>query len=287
MLFILYRTIDILKSLNSTLCHFVFNWKFVLYNSIKMSGLKERFHYMPKNVVPIMDIDFVNITKHDLLHNDLFPRLANGEKSFVVTANPEFVMKTREDAEFKAIVQAADFVVPDGIGIIKASHWINDPLKERIPGYELMLDLLAHANEQGLSCYFLGAKEEVNEKAVKEVEKRYPNLKVAGRYHGYFDIDDRSIFENVRKTNPDLIFVALGMPRQEKWIAHYMKEFDKGLFMGVGGSFDTLTGTVKRAPEAWIKLNLEWLYRFIKQPIRFKRILKIFEFAIRMRFKRH
>src|SRR5699024_11225463 len=111
MLFILYRTIDILKSLNSTLCHFVFNWKFVLYNSIKMSGLKERFHYMPKNVVPIMDIDFVNKTKHDLLHNDLFQRLANGEKSFVVTTNPEIVMKKRKEAEYKTSVQETDAIV--------------------------------------------------------------------------------------------------------------------------------------------------------------------------------
>lgn len=240
-----------------------------------------------KNNVSIMDINFYNTTKQDLLKNDLYPRIARGEKCFLVTANPEIVMYARDEAEYKAIVQSADFVIPDGIGIIKASNWIKQPLKERIPGFELMLDLLSYADEHQLSCYFLGAQEEINEKAVKEVRKTYPGIKIAGRHHGYFEIEDRAVAEDVKETTPDLVFVALGMPRQEQWIAEYMPEFDKGVFMGVGGSFDTLTGEVKRAPQAWINLNLEWLYRFIKQPVRFKRLFKVFEFAVRMRFSRH
>lgn len=242
---------------------------------------------MNKNVVTIMDIDFYNTTKQNLLENNLFPGLDGERKCFIVTANPEIVMHTREKNEYKMIVQSADYVIPDGIGIIKASNWMKEPLKERIPGFELMLDLLAYADKQELSCFFLGAKEAINEKAVKEVEKSYPGIKIAGRHHGYFDIDDSAVAEQVKKTTPDLIFVALGMPRQEQWIAKYMSEFDKGLFMGVGGSFDTLTGEVKRAPQKWIDLNLEWLYRFLKQPIRFKRLLKVMEFMVRVIFNKY
>src|SRR5699024_5522372 len=101
-----------------------------------------------KNTVSIMDIDFINITKDDLLQSYLYPSLKNEEKTFIVTANPEIVMKTKEDPSYKNMVQQADFVVPDGAGIVLASKYLKNPVKERIPGYDLMLDLLGHANEQ-------------------------------------------------------------------------------------------------------------------------------------------
>src|SRR5690625_2472604 len=128
-----------------------------MVNFIYFDSLAREVQIMEKNVVTIMDINFYNTTRQSLLEKDLYPRLEHGEKSFLVTANPEFVMKSREDAEFKAILQSADYVIPDGIGIVKASNWIKDPLKERIPGFELMLDLLEYADKEKLSCYFLGA----------------------------------------------------------------------------------------------------------------------------------
>src|SRR5699024_1892911 len=241
---------------------------------------------MEKDVVTIMDIDFYNTTKKDFLEQDLYPRLEKGIKSFIVTANPEFVMHTREDAEYKRIVQSADFVIPDGIGIIKAANWMKQPLKERIPGGELVVDLLAYADKKEVSCYFLGATEATNEKMVEEVRRRFPGVNIAGNHHGYFDFEDETIAEGVQASAPDIVFVALGMPRQEKWIVRNMEKFDKGLFIGVGGSFDTITGEVERAPQKWIDLNLEWLYRMIQQPSRFKRILKVMEFMVRVMLRR-
>ncbi|WP_099159469.1 WecB/TagA/CpsF family glycosyltransferase [Virgibacillus ndiopensis] len=238
------------------------------------------------NLVSIMDIEFINTTKKNLLYYHLFPRLNRGQKCYVVTANPEIVMKTKEDAEYKGMVQAADYVVPDGAGIVMASKYMKQPIEERIPGFEIMLDLLEFANVQGMSCYFLGAKEYVIEKAVLEVEKKYPNLTIAGYHHGYFSIDDPKVVEQVKVVNPDLVFVALGSPRQEAWITKHMDQFSKGLFMGVGGSFDVLAGEVRRAPNGWIKLNLEWLYRLLKQPFRWRRILKAFEFMARVILKK-
>ncbi|MFD1037161.1 WecB/TagA/CpsF family glycosyltransferase [Virgibacillus byunsanensis] len=239
-----------------------------------------------KNTVTIMDITFLNVTKKDFLYDELFPRLNRQQKSFVVTANPEIVMKAREDHGYKQAVQSADYIVPDGAGILLAAKYKKEPLQERIPGYELMLDLLKHANDEGLRCYFLGAKDNVINKTIVEVEQQYPNITIAGSHHGFFDIHDSSIAENIKAQNPDIVFVALGLPRQEEWIAKHSNKFPKGLFMGVGGSFDVIAGEVQRAPEKWIKLNLEWLYRLLKQPLRFKRILKVFEFMLRIIVKK-
>src|SRR5699024_9412287 len=145
-------------------------------------------------------------------------------------------------------------------------------------GFDLMVDLLEHADEVGLSCFLLGASEGVNEKTVEYIKKTYQNIRIAGNHHGFFKEDDVSIAELVRESNPDLIFVALGFPKQEYWITNYISSFTKGTFIGVGGSFDVLAGEVKRAPSIWIKLNLEWLYRIVKQPARIFRIMNVFKF---------
>ncbi|HLR40993.1 MAG TPA: WecB/TagA/CpsF family glycosyltransferase [Virgibacillus sp.] len=235
----------------------------------------------------IMDIPFLNETKEGFLQNHLLPRLEKEQKTFVVTANPEIVMKTREDARYKTIVQSADYVIPDGTGIVLAAKFMNQPLVERVPGYELMLALLEQAEKNGWSCFFLGASEQVNEKAVAEAQLMFPELKIAGRQHGFFDMDDPSIADYIAASGADIVFVALGMPRQEKWIAQYTGKFSKGLFIGVGGSFDTLAGVVKRAPQKWIDWNLEWLYRVLQQPSRLRRIVKVFEFMLRIIFKKY
>lgn len=236
--------------------------------------------------VEIMNVNFINATKNKFLTNYIYPSLMNENKQFIVTANPEIVMKARENEKYDEAIQSADYVVPDGAGILMAAKYMKLPLQERIAGYDLMLDLLEYANNKGLRCFFLGAKEEVNEKAVLEAERRFPNLTIAGRYHGFFDIEDQAIVDSVRKADADIVFVALGLPRQELWIARHMDQFQKGTFMGVGGSMDVLAGEVSRAPDIWIKLNLEWLHRLLKQPFRFKRILKVFEFMARIIFRK-
>lgn len=237
--------------------------------------------------VTIMGIPFVNVTKRKLVDNYLYNRLINKEKTFVVTANPEIVMLARSNDSFNTLIQKADYIVPDGAGVVLASRIIGNPLPERIPGYDLMIDLIKYAEQHQLRCYFLGAKKEVNDKMIDRLAKYYPKLQIAGKNHGFFDLEDVEIVDEIIKTKPDLIFVALGSPNQEKWITKYHHLFDKGLFMGVGGSFDVLAGEVKRAPDLWIRLNLEWLYRLIKQPFRWKRILKVFEFMLRIIFKKY
>ncbi|QHS23518.1 WecB/TagA/CpsF family glycosyltransferase [Virgibacillus sp. MSP4-1] len=230
--------------------------------------------------VTIMDIPFININREDLISFHIHPDLLYENKRFMVTANPEIVMHAREDAEYKNAIKKADYIIPDGAGIILASKIKRQPIHERIPGIEMMIHLLEYAEKMGLRCFFLGAKDTVVRKMTKNLQEKYPNLEIAGYHHGYISLDDQEIVNKIKKTRPDLIFVALGFPKQEKWIARYYEDFDKGFFMGVGGSFDIFSGEAKRAPESWIRFNLEWLYRLLKQPFRWKRILKVFQFIL-------
>jgi len=231
-----------------------------------------------KKNVNIMDIPFINSTKERFLNHQIRPHLEKQKKCFIVTANPEIVMETRKNKAYKEIVQTADFVVPDGVGIILAAKYKKQALQERIAGFDLMKDMLKMADDTAAKCFFLGSSEETNKEAVENITNSYPQLKVVGRHHGYFGLDDASISSLVEEAKPDFIFVALGYPKQEMWINNNIHKFKKGIFMGVGGSLDVLAGQVKRAPKFWIRLNLEWFYRMIRQPSRWKRILPVFKF---------
>lgn len=229
----------------------------------------------------ILGVDFVNSTQSGFL-NTLSGHLEREEKTFVVTANPEIVMKVREDAQYRDVVQKANYVTADGIGVVKAAGLLGNPLPERVTGFETFIGLLEIANEKGYSIYLLGAKDEVLQRTIAEIMTQYPNVKIAGAHHGFFDWSDDHIPNEIKRTKPDLIFTALGVPRQELWIGENMDKFEKGVFMGIGGSFDVLAGEVQRAPEIWQKMNLEWAYRLMKQPSRWKRQLSLPHFALKV-----
>lgn len=204
------------------------------------------------------------------------------KKAFVVTANPEIVMKANEDLSYMRLLYEATYITADGIGIVKAAQLLGDPLPERVTGYDTMIDLLKLADQRGYSIYLLGAKEETLTLAIENIQKSYPNVRIVGSHHGYFDWENNQIANEIKALKPDMTFVALGMPRQEKWIAEHIDQFDRGVFMGVGGSFDVIAGTVKRAPDIWQKFHLEWLYRLLKQPSRFMRMMALPRFAIKI-----
>lgn len=236
---------------------------------------------MDKNrTVEIMDIPFMNISQRDFVHKEIIPSMLENKKRFIVTANPEIVMAARKDKVYKQILLEADYIVPDGIGIILAAKNKGNPLQERITGYDLMVDFLELANEKRATCFFLGGTAEVNLKTIKEVKKKYPHIQIAGSHHGYFELQDGQVLQVVKESDPDFVFVALGFPKQETWIYSNLSYFEKGIFIGVGGSFDVFSGEVKRAPNIWIKLHLEWLYRLIMQPFRWRRVLQIFYFIV-------
>ncbi|RFU66850.1 WecB/TagA/CpsF family glycosyltransferase [Bacillus sp. V59.32b] len=234
------------------------------------------------NSVEILSVPFTNLRKKTLINDFLHPRLQDNEKTFIVTANPEIVEYANKDSDYKKIISESDFIVPDGIGIVYASKILNNPLEERIAGFDLMNDLLKLADENKYRVFMLGAEQSVITLAAENVKKTYRHLNLVGYHHGYIEIDDAVLVKKISDTKPDIIFIALGFPKQEQWISNHMPLFDKGIFMGVGGSFDVLAGKVNRAPMIWQKSNLEWLYRLIKQPSRWRRMLVLPLFLIKV-----
>ncbi|MEG2460568.1 MAG: WecB/TagA/CpsF family glycosyltransferase [Clostridia bacterium] len=192
-------------------------------------------------------------------------------KTFIVTANPETLMMAEGNLEFKKVLLDKEtIIIPDGIGVVKGARMLGFNVKERIPGVELSEELLKYANELNKSIFLFGSKKEVIEKMKELIETKYPNIKIAGLEDGYVE-DKDEVFKRIIEAKPDIILVALGIPNQEMLIYKYLKDFDKGIFVGVGGTFDVLSGVKKRAPKIFISLHLEWLYRLIKEPKRIKR----------------
>ena len=178
-------------------------------------------------------------------------------------------------------------VLPDGIGVIYASRILRRPLKGRVPGVEFGENLLSALRDTGKSIYFLGSKPGVAEEAARRMQVKYPGLKVAGCHDGYFKEDSEAI-EAVNAAHPDALFVCLGSPRQEYFIDEHFQELNATLMVGLGGSLDVYAGKVERAPDIFIKLGLEWLYRLLKQPSRLGRMMKLPQYmfaAFRWRIK--
>jgi N-acetylglucosaminyldiphosphoundecaprenol N-acetyl-beta-D-mannosaminyltransferase len=231
--------------------------------------------------VNILGVKFIDTSLTDFTHT-VTKRIDQELKTFIITANPEIVMYAQQDKQYQRIMESADYITADGIGIVKAASYLGHPLPERVTGFELMHKLLGAANQNKKKIYLLGAKEEVLLQTVNVIKKSYPNIEITGYHHGFFDWNDPSIVDEIKSKRPDLVFVALGFPRQEKWISEHLKFFDKGIFVGIGGSFDVLSGNIKRAPIAWQRLNIEWLYRLIQQPSRWKRMLALPKFALKV-----
>lgn len=197
--------------------------------------------------------------------------LKNNNKMFIVTANPETLMISEENAKLKeALLDNQTTIIADGIGIVKGSKMLNFNIKETIPGVELCSELLEYCNEFKKSIFLFGSKEEVVKQLTNVIKATYPNAIIAGYEDGYVK-DRQLVFERINTLKPDVVLVALGIPEQEILIYNNLDKFSKGIFVGVGGSFDVLSGTKKRAPKLFIKLNLEWLYRILTEPKRVKR----------------
>lgn len=198
-------------------------------------------------------------------------RMVKGEKTFVVTANPETVMRAEEDGELQTLLlDPATLAVPDGIGIVKAASMVGLPVKERIAGIDLAQTLIEAAAEEGKTVCLFGAAPEVLEALCEKLALQYPSLRIGGAFHGYLE-DKDGVMEQIAALKPDLLLVALGIPLQETLIYRHLHRFEKGIFIGVGGSFDVMSGRKKRAPKWMIRCHLEWLYRLLKEPSRIRR----------------
>ncbi len=192
----------------------------------------------------------------------------------LVTVNPEFVVAAQTDDRFRQIINRAALGLPDGIGLLLAARFLGQGrLPERVPGSDLVVHLARLSHEKGYRIYFLGAREGVAGRAARNLQQKYPALQVAGCYAGSpAEAENEEILQKILPTRPDILLVAYGAPKQDKWIARNLHRLGVPVCIGVGGSFDFLAGEVKRAPR-WIqRIGLEWLYRLMVQPWRWKRI---------------
>ncbi len=193
---------------------------------------------------------------------------------YVVTPNPEFILSAKKDSAFRSVLNQADLALPDGIGVVYAAKILGRPLKGRAPGVDFAQGLLRRISHTGNSLYLLGAKPGVAEQAAENLRNAFPGLLICGTHDGYFKADE-PIIEDIRAAKADVVFVCLGAPKQELWMAQNGPKTGAKLAVGLGGCLDVFAGNVQRAPEAWQKAGLEWLYRLIKEPSRIGRMSKL------------
>lgn len=221
--------------------------------------------------------------------------LKGDELRVISTPNTEIVMEAKKDDKLKAIINRADLIVPDGIGLIYASKIKKKPLQERVTGFDLSIKLLEIGNENGYRIYLLGGKEGVAKKAAQQIKEKYPNIEIAGFYNGYFkgshtghkdSHEELKLIEDINSNKADIIFVGLGFPKQEIWIDENRDKINAKVIIGNGGVMDILSGNAKRAPEIYQRLGLEWLYRLIQNPSRLKRQLVLPKFLLEAIFNK-
>lgn len=226
----------------------------------------------------VLGVGFDNVTKAEAVERAL-ELIDAREGRYVVTPNPEIVMLAKENPALKEALAGADIVLPDGAGIVKGAAILGRPMKEKVPGIDFACGVMARLAERGGSVYLFGAKPGVAEAAAETLRTKFPGLVISGTSDGYFS-DDGPIIETIKDAAPDFLLVCLGAPKQELWMAKMSGKLLVGLMVGLGGSLDVFAGTVKRAPEAWQKLDLEWLYRLLKEPRRIGRMMKLPLFVI-------
>lgn len=214
----------------------------------------------------------------------------------IYTPNPEIVMGAKDDENLRKLINSGDMVTADGIGLIYAGKIKKRPLKERVTGYDLSLKLLEIGNENSYSIYLLGGKEGIAKKAGENIKKDYPNINIAGYHHGYFKgshngyenhEEEKHIVSEINTVNPDIIFVGLGFPNQEKWINANKDKIKGKVIIGNGGVMDILSGNLNPAPDIYRKIGLEWLYRLVKEPSRIKRQIVIPKFMLKVIFSKN
>lgn len=238
------------------------------------------------NKISIMGVRINNTTMEETM-KVIEEKIETNEKYIIFTPNTEFIMMCNEDKEFLNYMNGSDVNIPDGIGLIYAAKIKKLPLKEKIAGYDLSVNMLGLANKKKLKLYAIGGKPNVAEEAFKNIHMKFPHINLVGSHHGYFKgshlgeyghQEEIEVLNDINEKNPDILFVGFGAKKQEQWIQYNKDKINAKIIIGNGGTLDGLAGNVKRAPDIFIRLGLEWFYRLIKEPQRIGRqkVLPIF-----------
>ena len=233
-----------------------------------------------RKMTQILDVPFDALTMAEAVEK-VMGFLADGKQHYICTPNPEIVMEAQQDKELMKILREADLVVPDGIGVVWASRYSEILLTERVAGYDLTQNIFSRIAGKNETVYFFGGAPGVASNAARQMKKVYPGLKIVGGHNGYFDAEEeKKIIADIKRLSPSILLVGLGAPKQEKWIYEHLEEVGAKVAIGVGGSFDVMAGNVKRAPKLFRKLGLEWFYRLITQPTRWRRMMRLPKFSL-------
>jgi N-acetylglucosaminyldiphosphoundecaprenol N-acetyl-beta-D-mannosaminyltransferase len=236
--------------------------------------------------IKILGVKIHQVT-NETAYNRFLTLMEEPKLSMICTPNTEIVMEAQQDAELKEVLQDADLVIPDGIGLVYASKIHQLGLTERVTGIDTMERILKYANNNKKSIFLFGGKPGVADKAAEKMKELYPNIQIKGIRDGYFKKEEEDkIIDHINEVKPDLLFVALGAPKQEKWIYQNRKILNVKVAMGVGGALDVWAGVSKRAPKIFQQLHLEWFYRLLKEPTRIGRMMSLPKFMIKVLISR-
>lgn len=227
----------------------------------------------------ILGYKVFNETKENFLRE-----IDKRDKTIVISGNPEILYNGFENEKLNKLFNGKDsIIIPDGVGTVLAAKMVKNPVKEKIAGIEVMKAIIEKCEKEGKGIYLLGAEEEILKLCKENIKKTFPNIKIVGSHNGFFDLNNcDDIIEDIKKSNPWGLFIAMGCPRQENFIVNYIDELNCNFYMPVGGSFDVFAGKVNRAPKWMLSLGLEWLYRVLKEPWRIKRLGVIPKFLLRV-----
>ncbi len=234
--------------------------------------------------IDVMGLKFDSVTMDEALSRA--EALLRGEKAaYVVTPNAEIAYEALHDGQLREMLNGADLMLPDGAGVVLASKLLRTPVKQKVAGVDFAVGLLSVLERNGQSLYLLGGKPGIGELAAQKMLEAHPQLRIAGIADGYFR-DEAPVIEKINASGADALFVCLGAPKQERFMVQHRQELHVHLMAGLGGSLDAFAGTVQRAPTWMIRLNLEWLYRLIREPKRFRRMLRLPKYLWAVMLKR-
>lgn len=244
---------------------------------------------MKTEKINIRGVEFDNVTLEEAAQI-LDERYSMGDPTAVYTPNPEIVQICIEDNSMYEVINSAELIIPDGIGVVKASRILRTPLKEKVAGIELGKEVIKIADKKGIPVFLFGGKDSsrtdsgisVADQCKKAFESEFPNLKIVGTRDGYckkVGADNDETLRQINESGAEILFVCLGAPLQEKWIYENRSSLPNvKIYLALGGSLDVYSGNVKRAPKLFIKLNLEWFYRLLCEPKRIGRMMKLPKF---------
>ena len=233
-----------------------------------------------ENRLDVLGVGIDKVTSQQALEK-IGEFIASGQPHQIVTANAEIIYQASKNEKMRNIINNAQMVTADGSGVVWASRQLGEPLEQRVTGIDLVNSICEQSAKDKWKIYILGSAPGVAATAAVNIRDKFPGCNIVGTHHGYFNAkEEKQILAELEQLKPDVLFVALGAPKQEYWIADHLAELGIPVGMGIGGSMDVLSGNVKRAPKWMQKMSLEWLYRLVIQPTRFKRVLALPKFML-------